>query len=191
MDNGQPAHLAGWPCFPWRESHSLEAAAGRGWRGSTNRPGRPAQRGRTGRGKRSAQRQRRTTGKTSGGARRGPRPQRPRRRSGARERTPAPPLKLPHWGRQPDGGGGARGGEGASRRGFATDKFAARRPDAALTACAGRRACARPPTGSTHPVSAAAAIDQAAGQAEPTKRARRRSSQRARPVSAHRMSPTW
>ena len=118
MDNGQPAHLAGWPCFPWRESHSLEAAAGRGWRGSTNRPGRPAQRGSTGRGKRSAQRQRRTTGKASGGARRGPRPQRPRRRSGARERTPAPPLKLPHWGRQPEGGGGARGGEGASRRGL-------------------------------------------------------------------------
>lgn len=184
----------------WRAAYQLEAATGRGWSGSSNRTGRPAQRGRTGRGKRSAQRQRRTTTETSGVARRGLCPQRRAPLgAGARERALVPPLNHSARVAPPGATTGKRGkgrcrpegGRGRADAGYHPHGTAYRRPDATPTASAGRRACARPPTGRQHPLTAASIIDQAAGQGEPRRRARRRSSQRARPVTEDRLSPTW
>lgn len=191
MATGQPAHLAGWPWLPSVEG-SVSAGGrnqGAGGEDPVTAPGDRRSGGARGAasGARSisgGQPPRQAAGQGAAPGRNGWRSQSP----GA---NPRPPAQITAWGRQPDGGGGARGGEGASRRGFAPDNFVARRPNAAPTASAGRRACARPPTGSKHPLSAGSIIDQAAGQGEPRRRARRRSSQRARPVSERRMSPTW
>ena len=63
--------------------------------------------------------------------------------AGPGSEPPAPRSILPHWVRQHDGGRGARGGKGASRRALERKSPTPRRPDAAPQPTKARRACAR------------------------------------------------